>query len=355
MKIASSEDFASQAAEFQSRLIESAKVLQKLRPVEVGMSAKDAVFHQDGLTLYRYRPLGRNPPRQEPVLIVYALVNRPCIVDLYEKRSLVRGLLGEGLDVYLIDWGYPTQADRYVDLHHYIDDKINVCVDQVLERAHVDRLNLLGICQGGTLSLCYSALYPQKINALVTMVTPVDFHTSDNLLTHWFSQIDVDTLVDTLGNVPGSLLNSMFLSLRPFRLNVEKYLDFANILDDKDKLENFLRMEKWIFDSPDQAGAMFATFVKHFFRDNLLVTGGLEIGGRAVDLKTLRLPVLNIMAARDHLVPPASSKALKYLAGIQDYTELEYDTGHIGIYVSAKAGLDIPVQIGDWMQARKQL
>ncbi len=355
MQVTDSHDFAAQAAELQSRLSESASVLQKLGPIEVGTSAKDAVFHQDGLTLYRYRPLAKNPARQEPVLIVYALVNRPYIVDLYERRSLVRGLLNEGLDVYLIDWGYPTPADRYVDLHHYIDDKINACVDQVLGQADVNQLNMLGICQGGTLSLCYSALYPEKINALITMVTPVDFHTSDNLLTHWFSQIDVDALVDAIGNVPGSLLNSMFLSLRPFRLNIEKYLDLVNILDDKDKLENFLRMEKWIFDSPDQAGAMFATFIRHFFRDNLLVTGSLEIGGRAVALQSLKLPVLNIMAAQDHLVPPASSKALKYLSGIRDYTELEYDTGHIGIYVSAKAGLDIPVKIGDWLRTRTQL
>ena len=352
MKFHNHENFITEAAEFQSRLTEGTKVLQKLGPIEVGTTAKDAVFQHDGLVLYRYRPVIESNEKREPILIVYALVNRPYIVDLYEKRSLVRGLLNQGLDVYLIDWGYPTRADRYVDLHHYIDDKLNSCIDRTLELASVSRMNVLGICQGGTMSLCYSALYPEKINTVVTMVTPVDFHTSDNLLTHWFGNIDIDALVDTMGNVSGTMLNSIFLSLKPFQLGIEKYLDFVKIIDEKEKVENFMRMEKWIFDSPDQAGEMFRTFIKKFFRDNQLVNGELQIGGREVNLKAVSHPVLNIMARQDHLVPPAASKALKYLTGSKDYTELEYDTGHIGIYVSTKAGLDIPIQIAKWLQQR---
>lgn len=348
------EKFLNDAIEFQSRLTEGTKVLSELGDVEVGTTPKDPIFHSGGMVLYRYRPLTKTQQTNSPVLIVYALVNRPYIVDLHEQRSLVRGLLNEGREVYLIDWGYPGPGDRYLDLSHYVCDMIDQCVDQVIQHSSAAKTNILGICQGGTMSLCYAALNPEKVASLITMVTPVDFCTPDNILANWFRNIDIDLLVDTMGNVPGIMLNSMFLSLKPFKLGVEKYLDFVNIIDDKGKVENFMRMEKWIFDSPDQAGAMFRTFLTKFFHANKLVTGGLEIEGQQVNLKSVTMPVLNLIAKHDHLVPPSSSQALKYLVGTKDYTEKIYNTGHIGIYVSSKAGADIPKRIATWLNERQE-
>ena len=348
-----SEKFLNDAVEFQSRLTEGMKVLSGLGEIKVGTTPKDKIFEAGSMALYRYRPLTEQQQNSPPILIVYALVNRPYIVDLHEKRSLVRGLLNRGQNVYLIDWGYPGPADRYLDLPHYVQDKIGQCVAETLCHANASKVNLLGICQGGVMSLCYTALNPDQVDNLITMVTPVDFHTPENILAKWFRNIDVDLLVDTMGNVPGVMLNSIFLSLKPFKLGVEKYLDFIEIVDQKDKVENFMRMEKWIFDSPDQAGAMFRTFLKEFFHENRLVAGGLSIAGRSVDLKSIKSPILNLMASEDHLVPPSSSVALKYLTGSRDYSEKIYDTGHIGIYVSGKAGGDIPVRIADWLNERQ--
>ena len=124
------------------------------------------------------------------------------------------------------------------------------------------------------------------------MVTPVDFHTPDNVLTHLIRHVDVDLLVDTLGNLPGQLLNFTFLSLSPFRLAGQKYVDLVDILDDVQALQNFLRMEKWIFDSPDQAGEAFRQFAKDFFQQNKLVKGEVVIGGQRVDLRNVTMPVL---------------------------------------------------------------
>jgi polyhydroxyalkanoate synthase len=143
-------------------------------------------------------------------------------------------------------------------------------VDVICERHNLRHnlpsINVLGICEGGTFSLCFSALHPDRVKNLITMVTPVDFHAGESMLSHWGRNIDVDLLVDTLGNVPGELLNWVFLSLKPFRLTGQKYVDLVDILDDPQKVKNFLRMEKWIFDSPDQAGEAFRQFVKDFFQ-----------------------------------------------------------------------------------------
>ncbi|HWW30422.1 MAG TPA: class III poly(R)-hydroxyalkanoic acid synthase subunit PhaC [Steroidobacteraceae bacterium] len=315
-----------------------------------GCSERQAVWQSGKVTLYRYRPIAR-PLVSAPLLIVYALVNRPYMMDLQEDRSLIRGLLSEGLDVYLIDWGYPDGADRFTSLADYIDDHLAGCVQQILKAQLLDELNILGVCQGGVLSLCFSALHPQRVKNLITMVTPVDFHSPADLLSKWTRNIDVAALVGD-GNVSGDVLNQLFLSLMPFRLTQQKYVDLVAGSPDKASLENFMRVEQWIFDSPDQAGAAFREFVTWFYQENRLAQNRLEISGRKVDLRDLRVPILNLIGKRDHLVPPAASLALRGLVGSKDYTALEFDLGHIGMYISARAQHEVPAAIAKWLASR---
>ena len=337
---------------FQNKLGVGMQNLADAQDIPTGVTPKEAVYREDKLTLYRFQPPAAVVQNPVPVLIVYALVNRPYMTDLQENRSTVKGLLDAGLDVYLIDWGYPDRADRFLTLDDYINGYLDRCVDEVRRRHGVDKINLLGICQGGTFSLCYSAIHPDKVANLITMVTPVDFQTPDNVLSHWVKHVDVDTLVDTMGNVPGELLNWTFLTLKPYQLMGQKYLDMVEVLQDKSKLDNFLRMEKWIFDSPDQAGEAYRQFIKDFYQQNKLMHGGLHIGEHEVDLSQVTMPVLNIFAEQDHLVPPDASRALGEKVGTKDYTELSFPGGHIGIYVSGKAQKMVPPAIGEWVEQR---
>jgi polyhydroxyalkanoate synthase subunit PhaC len=334
--------------DFGSKLSAGLQTLRGIGDIDVGATAKEAIHSEDKLVLYRFKPTTAvvNPV---PILIVYALVNRPYMTDLQDNRSLVRGLLNGGNEVYLIDWGYPDSADRFLTLSDYIETYLDHCVDVIRKRHTLDKINVFGICQGGAFSLCYSALFGHKVRNLITTVTPVDFHTKDDLLSHWVRQVDIDLLVDTVGNIPGEMLNWTFLSLKPFRLSGQKYLDMVNTLDDPVMCKNFMRMEKWIFDSPDQAGEAFRQFIKQFYQQNGLVNASVEIGQQRVDLKNVTMPVLNIFAADDHLVPPAASRALKDHVGTKDYTELEFPGGHIGIYVSGKAQKLIPPAVTDWL------
>jgi len=331
--------------------------LSKLREadIHIGTAAKQAVYREDKLVLYRYEPVVKNP-LPIPLLISYALVNRPYMVDLQEDRSLVRNLLKLGIDVYLIDWGYPGPTERWLTLNDYINGYIDSCVDVMRAKHGVDKINLLGICQGGTFSLCYAALHPEKLQNLITMVTPVDFHVEGTagcgLLNSWVRGLDADLLVDTLGNIPGAFMNFGYLMLRPFALNVGKYTTLPAIAADEAKLLNFLRMEKWIFDSPDQAGEAWRQFIKDFYQGNKLITGEVEIGGSRVDLRQITMPVLNLYAEQDHLVPPASSLALQAYVGTADYTVQAFPAGHIGMYVSGKVQKDLPPLLATWLKAR---
>ena len=345
------ESLAEEASQFQRKLGAGLDTLQGMQDVHFGVSDREEVWRDGKVVLYRFR--GDTPPTAKvPILISYALVNRPYMVDLQSDRSLVKGLLARGEDVYILDWGYPDRSDRFLMLDDYINRFIDGAVDYLSERFGLQSINLLGICQGGAFSLCYASLHPEKVKNLITMVTPVDFHTSDNMLSNWTQEMDVDLMVDTLGNVPADLMNSSYLMLKPFRLHLQKYVGLIDILDDKHAIEDFLRMEKWIFDSPDLAGEAFRQFIKQFYQGNGFVNGGVRIGDEEVDLGFVDMPVLNIYAEQDHLVPPGASRAMKDLIGTDDYTELSFRGGHIGIYVSSRAQKEVPDTIHDWLRKR---
>jgi len=349
----SPDKLAEEMADYSRKLGHGIQNLVDAGDIDTGVSPRTPVYKEDKLVLYRYdRPEGVEASNKTPLLIVYALVNRPYMTDIQEDRSTIRGLLATGQDVYLIDWGYPDSSDYALTMDDYINGYIDRCVDHIREAHGQDSINILGICQGGTFSLCYSSTHPEKVQNLVTMVTPVDFHTPNDMLSAWVQHIDIDLLVDTIGNIPGEMLNWSFLSLKPFSLTGQKYVNMVDLLDDSKKVKNFLRMEKWIFDSPDQAGETFRQFIKDFYQKNALIAGEVVIGDKMVDLANVTCPVLNIYALQDHLVPPDASKPLGGLVGTDDYTEQAFPGGHIGIYVSGRAQKELTPAIGEWLNAR---
>ena len=334
---------------FKQKLATALHNLANAEEISQGVTPKTVIYEEDKLTLYRYQSPANIVLNKTPTLIIYALVNRHYMTDIQEDRSMIKGLQETGQDMYVIDWGHPDRADRYITLDDYINGYIVNCVDVICKRHGLAKINVLGICQGGTLSLCYTALHSDKVKNLITMVTPVDFHTEDNNLTRSAKYLDVDLLIDTMGNVTGDMMNTSFLAMQPFRLLAQKYLDAVDIFQDEEKMKNFLRMEKWIFDSPDQAGEAFRQFLKDFYQKNKLIKGELEIGEQQVNLKKINMPVFNIYAEKDHLVPPSASKPLQHAIASKDYSELSFKGGHIGIYVSGNAKQQISPAIGNWL------
>ena len=340
-----------QTANWYDKARQAGEVLEQVATAQPGATETEVIASYDKITVRRFINPAASKSRkrgQLPLLISYALVNRYTVADLQEGKSLVSKLLAKGIDVYVIDWGYPNPADRYLDMDDYVNAFIGFAVDAVCQHCKVKQINLLGICQGGTLSLCYTALHPEKIKKLVTMVTPVDFHTQDDQLSFMVRDIDIDQAVRVLGNIPGSALNRNFNMMQPISLNVKKWLDAPEALLDAKNAAFFLRMERWINDSPDQAGQMYLEFISNFYQHNKLVKGTMSIDGVKVDLGQITQPVLNVYGLKDHLVPPASSKALAKHVGSKQYQEMPINTGHIGMYVSG-AAKETPGGIADWL------
>jgi polyhydroxyalkanoate synthase len=179
---------AVEMTEFSAQLAAGAQRLAGLDLQSEGCSPRDAVFRVEKTVLWRYRAQAADAGLP-PLVICYALVNRPYMMDLQPDRSLVRGLLARGLDVYLVDWGYPDADDRRLALEDYVKRYLGACIDHVRGARRVAAVNLLGVCQGGTMSLCHAALHPERVHNLITMVTPVDFQTDDNLLSKWVRKV----------------------------------------------------------------------------------------------------------------------------------------------------------------------
>lgn len=328
----------------------------------VGTTPSEIIYCEDKMKLIHYIPTVEKP-HPVPILIVYALVNRYYILDLQPDKSVIKKLLDEGFDVYIIDWGYPTGMDRYLTIDDYVNGYVNNAVDNIREKSGLDKITLLGVCQGGTLSVMYSALHPEKVKNLITLVTPVNFDIDKGLLYIWARGLDVDRIVDYYGIVPGDLLNSGFLLTDPFRLMIDKYVgiferieckpnDTACSLRNEETVKNFLRMEKWIFDSPDQAGEAYRQFMKDCYQKNLLIKNKMELNGKKVNLKKISMPLLNVMAEFDHLVPTDASVPLNDAVSSSDKETLIFPTGHIGIFVGSKSQKEVCPGIARWLKPR---
>ena len=342
------------AEKAQSRARKASEVLLDDLNTEIAQTAYEVVYREDRVKLKHYLP--RIKTRYNtPLLVTYALINRETMLDLQPGRSVVERFLDAGIDLYMIDWGYPTRKDRFLGFDDHINGYMDNVVDFMREKHQVEKINLMGICMGGTFSVIYSALHPDKIKNLVTTVTPTNFDTKKGLLHVWMENIDVDRVVDTYGNLPADMMNLGFLLLNPARLMIDKHVGFTENMDNKQFVENFVRMEKWIFDSPDLPGEVFRQFIKDCYQGNKLIQNKLEVGGKRVDLKKLTMPLLNIYGKFDHLVPPEACELLVKHVGSKDTEDICLNTGHIGIYVSSKYQEAFAPKIASWLKERDAL
>jgi polyhydroxyalkanoate synthase len=312
--------------------------LEVARATQVGTSPCDVVYTSGTHRLLRYR---RTSPAmwEEPVLLCYALINRPYILDLQQDKSVVRQYLDRGFDVYIIDWGVPSYADRFLTLDHYVCGFLKDAVRAILRERDRKDLHLLGYCMGGTMAALFTALHPERIKTLTLLAAPIDFGGEESLLNVWTSPeyFDVDALVDAHGNCPAWFLQACFQNMKPIQNLLQKNLSFFENVDDTRFLSNYFAMELWVNDNIPVAGETFREFVKAFYQENRLVRGQLRLGRRRVDLGRIACPLLLLAAKSDHLVPPASTMGIRQHVRSRDVEAMVVDAGHVGLVVGGKA------------------
>lgn len=346
-------DFQKGWMDFASKMAHLPKALEVAKKVRVGATPTETVSRMDKVRLLRYVS-DVEKQYSTPLVVVFALVNRPYILDLRPGKSVVAHFVQRGFDTYNVDWGVPADGDRYLDLEDYVEGYLGTIVDQLRERTGQEQVNILGYCMGGSMSAMYTALHPEKVKNLILMAAPVDWSSKEHLLAKWTQKdvFDVDRLIAVYGNAPAELLQSSFLLLKPVSTMVEKYFSFYENLEDEKFLEDFFAMETWLRDNIPVAGEMFRQFVKYCMQENLLIQGRLRIGRRTVNLKNITCPILNLMAQQDHLVPPEQSLPFNDAVGSQDRKAINLPAGHIGLAVGSKAQRELWPKACEWLGER---
>lgn len=330
-------------------------VFRAASQVERGVSPREVVYEEDRVKLLHY--LHDEPPKyRTPMLFVYALVNRPYILDIVPNKSVVSHFVRAGFDTYLVDWGIPTHADRHHTFETYVNGYLMNVVDYLQERTGAPQVNILGYCMGGTMSAIFTALHPELVRNLILMAAPINFEQCEGLLNLWTrpEAFDVDTFVDTYGNCPAEFLQAAFTLMKPVGNLIERPIGLWDRIDDERFVEEYFTMNSWLNDNIPVPGEIFREFVKHLYQRNQLVKNQMPIGRHVVDLRKITCPVLNLMATGDDLVPMAQSKPFNDLVGSTDKSEVVLQAGHIGLAMGSRAQRDMWPKAVQWLAARSE-
>jgi polyhydroxyalkanoate synthase len=329
-----------------------ANVILTVPDASIGQTPREVVWTHRGTTLYRYRS-GRRE-HAIPILLVFALINRPEIFDLRPGNSFVEFLLAEGFDVFLVDWGVPAEEDAEMGLAEFVCDELHWAVRETLLAAGAEELTLLGWCIGGTLCAMYCALYPAgAVRNAVLLTTPID--PSGSLYARWVGhdEFDVDLIADSYPAIPGAGIDLANKLMKPITNYLTTYRRlFQSILDGKDPRAGYQAMAKWVADNPPFPSRAYREWITWMYKENRLVAGRLYLRGERVDLTRIEQHLLVVTAGADHIAPPAGTVPILDLVSSADVTHLERAGGHIGLMAGSKAKHEIWPELADWLRER---
>lgn len=343
-----------QLASLPKALLETSNILLTTDDAVIGATPKDVVWTHRKTTLYRYRSSQRRQP--VPVLLVFALINRPMIYDLRPGNSFVEFLLEQGYDVFLLDWGEPGDEDADMGLESYVCDELVWAVRETCRASGYPEISIIGWCIGAALSAIYGSLYPDgPARNLVLLTMPID--PSDSIYTIWVGRdnFDVDQLVDDMGNMPGRIVDTANKLLKPVTNYVTtKRRLFEQVQAGKVDRTSYQAMSKWVGNNPPFAARAFREWITWMYKENRLIRGRMELRGRRVDLGNVAASCLVVTAGADHIAPRHTTTPFLDVVGSDDVEHMARPGGHIGLMAGSKAKREIWPEIADWLEPRSQ-
>lgn len=291
-----------------------------------------------------------------PLLLIPSLINRYYIFDLQSQRSLVEYLQGQGYDVWLVDW-HAGAVDRYLTLEAAVTQYLPRLVRRIRRVTGAEWVSLLGYSIGGVLATLYTALYPDSVANLINLTGPVRYD-GDGLFTTWTrpAHFDADLVAGAFGgNIPGWLMQAAFDSLVPAK-NAIRARRLWERLDDEPALRRYLAVLYWLGDQVDFPGAFYTDVIRALYQEDRLLRGALTLGGRRVDLRAIRCPVLVVAADDDLIAPAAQVLPLVDAVGSADAvgTTVHAPGGHIFLVVGDQAPAALWGPLERWLRPRSQ-
>ena len=320
---------------------------------DTGQTPKEVVWAKNKARLYRYEPSAEKK-HPVPILMVYALINKPYVLDLMPGNSLVEYLTGQGFDVYLLDWGVPGDEDEDLSFDDYVLDYLRPATRRVLRTSGAEGYTLFGYCMGGTMAAMHAALFPgEPLANLILLTTPIDFAPEKTgLLGLWTNEerFDPDLLVESFGNVPSEIIEHSMQMLKPVTNYVGTYATMWECLLEEKPMATWKAMNKWVNDGTPFPGAAFKQWIRDFYQQNKLVKGEIQLRERRVDLSEITCPLLNVAGERDHICPLPQAEPTTDLVSSGDKEFLVLDAGHVGLLTGSDARKNLWPKVASWLE-----
>ena len=323
----------------------------------IAQTPKDLVWTLNKAKLYRYTPVVPAEERHPvPLLLVFALMNRPYILDLRPGHSFVEFLVKQGYDVYLLDWGVPGFEDKNLKFDDYALDYLPRAIRKVKSLSGSNEFSLLGWCIGAILTTIYAAMRPDDgLRNLLLLTAPLDFSKRESLtFARWTDEkyFDVDKVLAAFGNMPGEIIDYGAKALKPIENYITNYCKLWDNLDNPMVVQSWHSMNTWVTDNIPMAGGAFRQLIVDLYRNDRLMTGELMIRGERVNLERLRANLLTVVAQGDHITPPCQSEAIVSRISSPDAEVYHVAGGHIGIMAGSSAHKRTWPHIDNWLGAR---
>jgi polyhydroxyalkanoate synthase len=332
--------------------IEFTNIVLTTPDARIAGSPRDLLWTHRKTSLYRYRSANRR--HAVPVLLIFALINRPHIFDLRPGNSFVEYLLEEGFDVFLLDWGVPGGEDGDMGLDSYVCDELPWGIRETLRAADQDEVTLVGWCIGGTLAAMHAALEPEgPVRNLALLTTPID--TTGSLYANWVGRegFDVDRVSDALPAIPGAgvdMANKMMKPVTNYWTTYRRLWD--QVRAGTARRDPYQAMAKWVADNPPFPSRAYREWITWMYKENRLVRGTLRLRGRRVDLGRIDHNLLVVTAGADHIAPAQGTAPVLEMVSSADVTHIDRAGGHIGLMAGSKARQEIWPEIVDWLEER---
>ncbi|MDA9437273.1 alpha/beta fold hydrolase [Bradyrhizobium sp. CCBAU 51627] len=299
------------------------------------------------LATMRLRDCSRTRSGQPTLVCAPYALHRALIADFAPGHSVVQSLQRGGNDrVYLTDWRSASPEMRHFSIDSYLGD-LNVAVDEI--GAPVD---LVGLCQGGWLSLLYAARFPAKVRRLVLVGAPVDLSVESRLsqLARSAPEMVYDQLVARGGgNVSGDEMLHVW-SKAPGPDDIA--LALQRDLSDEEGAALLARFDRWNAETLNLPGTYYLQIVNWIFRENRIASGQFTALGRAIDLKDVKAPIFLLAGLDDDVVPATQALATASLVGTAPalIAAASEPSNHLGLFMGARTHAHAWPRIAEWLR-----
>jgi len=266
------------------------------------------------LNTVRLRDFSTAPEGFATLLCAPFALHGATVTDFMPGHSLVAALRAAARHrLFVADWRSATPEMRFLTIDDYLA-ALNVLVDEL-----GGSVDLVGLCQGGWLSLLYAARFPDKVRKLAIAGAPIDIAAAPSALSAIVDANPLAVFRELVRLGDGRVLGRRVLEFwaPPAQENVDIY----RLLQTRLPIESaafaaladaFRRWHAWTVDLP---GVYYLEVIEKLYRHNALAAGGFVALGQTIDLKRLKTPLYLLAARDDELVSPPQLFGLARLVG----------------------------------------